>query len=446
MDPTQELKSTIEKIGVAFEEFKAENNKLIAKGVRDALAEAKLDKLGQALDDLTGKKEDLEKRIKAAESNSEEMERKLNALRFEGNKGSNEIEQKGLIDFNLQIKAIAADRRLAQPADVDLVGFRAYKAAFSNICRKGRDGVTAEEVKALQVGVEADGGIYVPADTTGRIVQRVYELSPIRAICSVQSISSDRLEGIADIGEAADGWVGEVAARSDTATPQGGKYEIPTFEQYAKPKASQKLLDDASIDIEAWLAGKVANRFARREALAFIAGNGTSQPRGLTTYTVNQTSDDTRAWGVMESVKTGVSSNFAASNPADILFDLETSFRPAYLANANIVTRRSVIRLIRKFKDSTGQYLWQPSLQAGKPATLIGYSLVMCEDMPALAANSLSLAMGDFKEGYQIIDRLGVRMLRDPYTDKPYVVFYSIRRVGGGVLNSEAIKFVEFGT
>lgn len=441
-----ELKEAIDGIGRSFEEFKTENNRLIAKGVKDALAEAKLDKLSQSIDDLTGKKEDLEKRLKAEAELREELERKVNGLRIGGVGTTDEAELKAVSAFNLQIKGIAIDRRQPEPQEVDASAFRAYKSGFQKLMRRGKEPLTSEEIKAMQVGIDADGGYLVPSDTSGRIVTRVYELSPIRQIASVQSISSDRLEGIEDLGEASDGWVGETQSRGDTNTPQIGKYEIPTFEQYAQPKATQKLLDDASVDIEAWLQGKVANRFARREAVAFISGNGTSQPRGFASYTTTATGDSTRAWGQLEHISTGVSSDFAASNPADILFDIESAFKTAYLASAKWLTRRSVINKVRKFKGSDNNYLWQPGLQAGKPATLIGYPIVMAEDMPALASGSLSMALGDFQQGYQIVDRLGTRMLRDPYTDKPYVKFYTIRRVGGAVVNFEAIKFVRFGT
>lgn len=440
-----DLKDAIDGIGRRFEEFKSENNKLIEKGVRDALAEAKLANLGQAIDDLTGKKEDLEKRLKAEAELREDLERKVNALRISGG-GGDETEKKALEAFNVQVKAVARSRGQAVPADVDLEGFRAYKSAFNTMMRKGREAVGPDEYKAMQVGIEADGGFLVPSDTSGRIVTRVFELSPIRSIAAVQAISSDKLEGIEDLGEAADGWVGETQTRSDTATPQIGRYEIVAHEQYAQPKTTQKLLDDASVDVEAWLSGKVADRFARREGWAFINGNGVSQPRGFCNYTTAATADATRAWGTIEHINTTQSGDFPSSNPGDLLFDIEGAFKTAYLANARFVTRRSVITKIRKFKGTDNNYLWQPGLAAGKPSTLIGYPIVLAEDMPTLASGSLSLALGDFSQAYQIVDRLGVRVLRDPYTDKPYVKFYSIRRVGGAVVNFEAIKFLRFGT
>jgi HK97 family phage major capsid protein len=213
---------------------------------------------------------------------------------------------------------------------------------------------------------------------------------------------------------------------------------------YAAPRATQKLLDDAVFDVEGWLAGKVADKLSRTEGAAYVAGNGIAKPKGFTAYSTAATADATRDWGTLEHIDTGANGDFAASNPADKLFDLEAAFKPGYLAGASWVTRRSVIVKVRKFKGSDNNYLWQPGLQAGKPATLIGYPIVMAEDMPALATNSLSMALGNFKTGYQIVDRFGVRLLRDPFTAKPYVIFYTTKRTGGGVVNFEAIKFLRF--
>lgn len=442
MDPVQELKQTCEKIGTAFEEFKAENNKLIAKGVKDALAEAKLDKLNQAIDDLTGKREDLEKRIKSEAGLREELERKVNKLTIAG--ASDEKEAKLILDWNAQVKSVARARGLADPQDLTSEDYRIYKRAQGVYLRKGLDALSAEERKAMIVGADADGGHFVTPDLTGRIVSRVYELSPIRAIAAVQPIGSDALEGIEDLGEADAGWVGEVGTRSDTNTPQIGKYRIEAHEMYAQPKASQKLLDDSSVDIEAWLAGKVADKFARVEGAAFVTGNGVGKPRGFASYSTAATPDATRAWGTLEHVKTGANGAFHTTQ-ADPLFDLIGAFKQHFLNGAQWVTRRTVIAAIRKFKTSTTlEYIWQPGLQAGQPDRLLGYPIVLAEDMPALATGSLSMAFGNFKEGYQIVDRLGVRTLRDPFTDKPYVKFYTIKRTGGQVVNFEAIKFIQF--
>lgn len=443
MDPVQELKKVCDDLGTAFGEFKKEVNAQIAKGVKDALSEAKVDALNQRLDDLTGKKEDLEKRIKLAADWAEETDRKLNLLR-KGGGATDDVEQKALVQFNAEVRSVAISRGMNAPEEVSLEGFRAYKTGFTKYLRKGDKVLSSEEHKALSVGVDADGGFLVPADMGGRIINRVRDLSPIRSIANVQSIGSDRLEGIEDLDEADAGWVSELGTRSDTTTPNVGKYELVAEEMYAQPKASQKLLDDSSIDIEAWLSGKVADKFARVEGAAFCVGNGVGKPRGLASYTTAATADATRAWGQLEHVKSGANGAFN-TNQADPLFDLIAAFKPAYLQNARWVTKRSVIAAIRKFKTTTTlEYIWQPGLQQGQPQVLLGYPIVVAEDMPALGTGSLSLALGDFNAGYQIVDRLGVRVLRDPFTDKPYVKFYSIRRTGGGVTNFEAIKFIQF--
>lgn len=444
-----ELKTTIDNIGRAHADFKAECDKLylrsdkLAPAIKDALGEMKLDKLGQAIDDLTGKKEDLEKRIKADRERIDELEKKLNRPGLDAGDGSKD-EAKAIADFNVQAKSIARERGLPQPADATPEQYRAYKSGMQKMLRQGDKGLTDDERKAMSVGVDPDGGYFVTPDTSGRIVSRVFDLSPIRQIANVQAISSDRLEGIEDVNEASGGWVGETGTRSDTNTPQVGKYEIPAHEMYAQPKATQKLLDDSAVDIEAWLSGKVGDKLARIEGAAFVVGNGVAKPRGFTTYTTAATADSSRAWGQLEHVISGANGAFAASNPADVLFTLEGAFKPAYLMNAKWVTRRSVITAVRKFKGSDNNYLWQPGLAAGKPATLIGYPIVMAEDMPTLATGSLSMALGDFNMGYQIVDRLGIRVLRDPYTDKPYVKFYTTKRTGGAVVQFEAIKFISF--
>jgi HK97 family phage major capsid protein len=456
MDPVVELKNTCEQLGRAFQEFKTEYDKQFteaktasSKGtitaiVKDVLVEAKLDKIQQTMDDLSGKRDDLEKRVKLDAEHREELERKFNLLRVGGTGKSDDVEQKALGTFNMEVKALARKRGGSVPTDIDLEGFRAYKAGFNAYLRQDEKILTSEHVKAMQVGIDSDGGYLVPTDMSGRIATRVFELSPIRQIANVQAISSDALEGIEDTNEADAGWVGETASRTDTTTPQVGKYRIEAQEMYAKPKASQKLLDDSAVDIEMWLGNKVSDKMARVEGAAFITGNGVAKPRGFATYTTVATADATRTWGQLEYVPTGASGAFHTTQ-ADPLFDLLAAFKSAHLTNGRWVTRRTVLAAIRKFKTSTtSEYIWQPGLQLGQPDRLLGYPIVNAEDMPAVAANSLSMAFGDFNVGYQIVDRLGVRTLRDPYTDKPYVVFYTIKRTGGAVVQFDAIKFIKF--
>ncbi len=334
----------------------------------------------------------------------------------------------------------------ADPADLLSSDQRAHKAAFNGFLRRGVDaGLPDLEKKALSVGNDPDGGYLVPADSTGRIVRRIFDGATIRRIASVVEISTDAVEGLRDSDDIGAGWAAEAEDRTETTSAQFGKYRIPAFEMYAEPRATQQMLDDANLDVEAWLSNKLADRFSRLENAAFVVGDGAAQPRGFLSYPTSATADATRPWGTLEHLGTGVSGDFAATSPADVLLDLVSALKPGYLANAGWVTRRAVVARIRKFKESTtNAYLWQPGLQQGHPATLLGFPVTLAEDMPALGAGSLSLGFGDFREGYQIVDRIGVRTLRDPFTAKPFVKFYTTKRVGGAVVNFDAIKLLRF--
>ena len=445
MELLQQLQETCDKLNKAWDEFKVENNTIVGKAVKDGLAEAKVANIQQALDDLTGKRADLEARVALEKTHREELERKVNLMRLQPGTKADEQEIQYLAEFNVELKAHAVQKSRTLPADVDLEHFRAYRKAHEHYVRNGDRALTGEESKAMMVGSDPDGGYLVPADYSGQMVKAVWELSPIRQVASVQAISSDRLDGIEDTGEAGAGWVSETAPRPATPTPQIGRWEIVAQEMYAAPQVSQRLLDDAAIDVEAWLTAKVADKFARLEGIAFVSGTGAGQPRGFTTYPTAALPDSTRPWGTIEVVKTGVNAAFAA-DPAggDVLYDLLAAFRPPYLANGRWLTRRGVIARIRKMKATSGNYIWQPGLLAGQPDSLAGFPILITEDMPAPAAGSISLAFGDMKQAYQIVDRLGVRTLRDPYTAKPFVIFYTTKRTGGAVLNTQALKFLSF--
>lgn len=324
----------------------------------------------------------------------------------------------------------------------------AHKTAFLSYMRKGADqGLQDIERKAMSVGSEVDGGYLVPQDMSGRIITKVFDTTPMRQIANVTTISTDSLSGPIDRDEVGVGWVSELGTRAETSTPTVGEWNIPTHEMYAEPRVTQKLLDDASVDIEAWLAGKISDKFARTQNAVFVTGNGVGKPRGFTDYSTAATADTSRAWKVLQHIATGNNGDFPASNPADTLFDLESALNPIYRNGAVFIMPRAVMLKVRKFKDTTnGVYLWQPSLQEGRPALLMGYRIIEAEDMPALATGSLSLAFGNFRVGYQIVDRFGLRTIRDNLTAKPYVKFYTTARVGGDVLNFDAIKFVKFGS
>lgn len=427
LDNADEIKKLIEDQGKAFDAFKATHAELKSA---DVVTEEKLAKIEKSLDAAVEAKAAIDARFAAEKKEREDLELRLarRGLPEADGKFADEVKSHG----------VTLGREMSED------DYRSYKAGLNTYLRKGEKVLDGAEFKAMSVGGDPDGGYFVTPDTAGRMVKKIYESSPIRQIASVQPISSDKLEGIEDLGEAGAGWVGETATRPDTDTPQIGKWSIEAFEMYASPKTTQKLLDDAAVDIEAWLAGKTGDRFARLEATAFVAGTGAGQPRGLTSYATAADSGAGVTWGTLGHVVSGANGDFAASNPGDKLFDLIGLVKDGYLSNARFLASRAVITKIRKFKVGTGEYLWQPSFVAGVPESIAGYPVTRAEDMPALATGSLSLAFGDFAQGYQIVDRLGVRTLRDPFTDKPYVKFYSIKRVGGAVVNFEAIKFLKF--
>lgn len=424
-----ELKTLLQAQGEAFEEFKRANDARLAaladgKAVGDL--EAKVAALGEALDAIGDAIVRLQRPGAAADpaATAIETERKQwhQALR-------SDLQSKG---------------KLAT-TELDTSAYGAYKSAFFALARHGNvELLTADERKAMSAGSDPDGGYLLPASTIGRMVARIYEQSIMRQIATVQPISTDALEGIIDNDEADAGWVAEAGTRSDSGTPQVGKWRIEAHEMYAMPKVTQKLIDDAAVDVEGWLAAKVADKFARVEGAAFWTGTGVGQPRGLAAYTTAATGDDTRAWGQIQHVLTGANGAFHTTK-ADPLQDLMGAMKDQYLQNAQWVMRREVRTAARKLKESTlDRYLWEPALGAGQPERLLGYPVRVDQQMPALTTGSLSLAFGDFREAYTIVDRLGVRTLRDPFTAKPYVVFYSTKRTGGGVVNFEAVKFLKF--
>lgn len=431
-----EIKGILESQGKTWEEHKKTNDALIAakadgKAVGDL--EAKLATLSGDMDKLSDLK-----------AQFEEVMVKLQrpGVESDGDKAA-AAEVKG---FNAMIRADFQSKGKSAPTPLDASSYAEYKSAFFKLAAGVTiDSLSSDERKALSAGSDPDGGYMLPESTVGRMVSKIWEQSTMRQLATVQTISTDKLEGIIDNNQADAGWVSELGTRSDTATPQLGKYEIQAHEMYAMPKVSQKLIDDAATNVEAWLAGKVADKFARVEGTAFTTGTGVGQPHGLFAYTTAATADETRAWGTFEHVKTGTNGDFNATTKADPLMDLEGAFKPQYLQNASWLMRREVRTKIRKLRGATSDlYLWEPGMQVGVPDKLNGYPVKIDQYVPALATGSLSLALGDFKEAYTIVDRIGVRTLRDPFTAKPYIVFYSTKRTGGGAVNFEAVKFLNF--
>lgn len=439
------MSEVVEKLAQAFEEFKATHAtelQELKKNAADPLTTEKLSKVEKSLDDLTEAKTKLEAGIAAERKEREELELRLQRFNIKGDGDAAKAEVE-LKLFNIRLAASAAEQK-QQVAPLDMAGYEEYKGAFAKFLRKNGQLLTPEEVKTLSVGSDPDGGYLVTPDITGRMVKKVYETSPIRRIASAQTISTDALEGMEDLGEAGCGYAGEHATSGDTTTPQLGKWRVETFIIDTEPKATQSLLDDAEVDVEAWLAEKVGNKFGRFENSEFVNGSANKIRGFVGGYTTASDDGSGVSWGQIGYVPTGASGDFASSSPGDAIYSLQGALKSDYLDGAVFVTRRTVVTKIRKFKGTDGQYLWQPSFVLGTPETLVGHALVRAEDMPAVGANSLSLAFGNFTEGYQIVDRQAIRVLRDPYTAKPYIKFYTTKRTGGAVTNFEAIKLMKF--
>ncbi|MDQ2084335.1 phage major capsid protein [Xanthobacteraceae bacterium Astr-EGSB] len=388
----------------AFEAFKAENDdsvkEIAKKGVADVVSTDKLARIETAIATHT----------KALETLSLRDARPL----LDG-------ERKG-----------SASERMSE-----------HKAAFLTYVRSGESsGLKALESKALSVGSNADGGYLVPDEVETTIGRRLATVSPIRALAGSRTVSSDIYKKPFMTSGPAVGWVGETDARPQTATPVLAELSFPAMELYAMPAATASLLDDSAVNIEEWLAGEVEQAFAEQEGTAFVTGDGVGKPKGFLAYpTVAQSA---WSWGNIGHIATGAAGAFPASNPSDVLIDLIYAVAAGYRQNAVFVMNRKTQAAVRKFKDAQGNYLWSPPAAPYGKATLIGFPLADAEQMPDVAANSLSVAFGDFGRGYLVVDRAGVRVLRDPYSAKPYVLFYTTKRVGGGVQDFNAIKVLKF--
>ena len=389
----------IDTLGHAFEEFKKTNDQrlteITTKGAADTLTEEKASRLNSAV----------EKASKTLDS----------------------------------LKAMSM-RPASGGEKADTVSYQA-KEAFEGYIRKGQH-PRDMELKELSSTSGESGGYLIPQNLSSRIQASLKEFSPIRQLASTCQISTDSLDILSEKGEASVGWVGETAKRDTTKTPEFIKHRIAVHEIFAKPKASQKLLDDASVNLEEWLSQKIAEQMAAFENKAFVEGNGEGKPKGFLAYPGADVGKG--EWGKLEQVFTGHKGEI---KHADCLFDLFHSLKPQYLPGAVWVMSRSAQSAIRKLKDeSTGSYLWQPGLAQGSVNTLLGHPVVTVDDMPALTkgTSTQSVSFANFRRGYQVVDRKSITILRDPYSEKPYVEFYATKRVGGDVIDFDAIKVLTF--
>jgi len=338
----------------------------------------------------------------------------------------------------------AARPQLSSDTREDDRMMREHKAAFRAYMRNGESaGLKQLEEKAMSGSSGPDGGYLVAPPVERDILRRLANISPIRAVATVREISTSTYRKAFSLTGPATGWVAEADLRPQTNNQQIVDMSFPAMELYAMPAATQNLLDDAAVDIEQWIASEIDTVFAEQEGNAFITGNGANKPTGLLAYPkVAQASWSNGKTGYLT---TGVAANFAASNPSDNLVDLIYSLRAGYRQNASFLMSRKTQALIRKFKATTGEYLWAPPASLGAPSTLMNFPVIESEDMPDIAADSFSIAFADFRRAYLIVDRRGIRVLRDPYSAKPYVLFYTTKRVGGGIQDFDAVKLLKFG-
>ncbi len=369
----------------AFEDFKAENDTRL-KAKADVVTDEKVERINATIGDM--------------QAALDEANAKISAMSVNGVGGGKKI------------------------ADAE------YSTAFAAHFRKG-------EVQAsLNKGTASEGGYLAPVEWDRSITNKLVIVSPMRSVCSVQSISTSGFSKLFNQRGTASGWVGETDARPATATAAFGSLNYATGELYANPAATQQFLDDAAVDIESWLAGEVETEFAYQEGVAFVSGNGTNKPNGILTYVTGGANAAAHPFGAIAAVNSGHASQVTADGIMSLIYALPS----ALTGGASFIMNRNTQKAVRLLKDGQGNYLWQPSYVAGQPATIAGYGVTEVAAMPDVAASAKPIMFGDFKRGYLIVDRMGVRVLRDPFTNKPYVNFYTTKRVGGGLLNPEALK------
>ncbi len=320
-----------------------------------------------------------------------------------------------------------------------------HKKAFEAYVRNGDDdglrGLVLEG-KALNTAVAGDGGYLVDPQTSETIRSVLKSTASLRQVANVVNVEATSFDVLVDHTDVGSGWATEAGSVTETDTPVIERITIPLHELSALPKASQRLLDDSAFDIEGWLAGRIADRFARAEAASFVAGDGVDKPTGFLTHP--DVADGSWAWGSLGYVATGVDGGFAIMNPADAIVDLVYALGAQYRANASFVMNSKTAGVVRKIKDGDGRFLWSDGLAAGEPARLMGYPVLIAEDMPDVASDATAIAFGDFAAGYTIAERPDLRILRDPFSAKPHVLFYATKRVGGDVSDFAAIKLLKF--
>lgn len=399
---SDEIRELIEQQGKAFEEFRKSNDERLAA----------LEK-GEARSELEEKTERINDELGRLSAVVDELAKKANRPGAPGAEGD---------------EALQAE----------------HKSAWLKWVRKGDDAGLADiEHKAMNVGTPADGGYAVPIQQDRDIMRLLTDLSPMRQVCRVMTVGTEDYRKLVNLGGTASGWVGETDARPATAGPTLAQLKPSFGELYANPEVTQKALDDIFFNVEGELSQDISESFAVLEGKAFLSGTGTNQPVGLLTAKTSAEADSARAFGTVQHIATGVADNFPAKDPADILIDLIYSMKAGYRTGAQFMVNSMTLATMRKWKDGDGNYIWQPAMQNGQPGSIFGYGYVTNEDMPSAGAGAIPVVFGNFQQAYVIFDRVGIRSLRDPYTNKPFVGFYTTKRVGSMIANTQAVKFLK---
>lgn len=440
----QEVKAALDEAGRLykgqFEDINGKIKALEAKGAAvDPLLTETREKLNKAIDEASAKNE----AFVALQGSVNKLE-KLGVYVGADAKDKTEAETRA---FNIERRSVAQAKGVTIEGEVSQAEYKAYSKAFDRYLRVGEKGLSADEHRAMSVGTDLAGGYLVTPDKSGQMVAKIFETSDVRRFASVQAISSDALEGSADLDEASGGWVTELGTRSDSTSPNVPfPWRIPVHELYSQPKASQKLINDANIDVAAWLNGKVADKLSRLQNTAFVTGSGVGKPRGFASYTTSST----YAWGTPEHAYSGTNGSFGADpNAIQKINGMMGLLKESYVPGSAFYANRTTKFAMRNLTDasSAGKFVFIPSFQAGVPDQILGAPIYVLQDMATYTTtDALALAYGNMARFYQIVDRQGISVLVDPFTAKPYVVFYSTARVGGDVVDFEAMKFLKFGT
>jgi HK97 family phage major capsid protein len=436
----ENTKSNYDELRAKYEEFKSLLDS--TKGEVDGLVKEQIAKLTtdittrqQALDDDKAKQEKdfntrmdtLEVAVRRLPKGGADGEEDPKVVQRETKEFFQTVMSKDEAGATMERMALAEEK-----GEISSEVYKAYRKVFNKYLRQQGDerNLDPQSYKDLSVGIDPDGGYTVVPEMSNRIITRLYETDPVRQLANVETISTGAFETLVDWGDAGAEWETETVASADRTTPTWNKKRIPVHPLGTRPKATQTLLEDSTINIEAWLAGKVSNRFGRTEAAAFVTGTGAGQPRGFLTY------PNGTAYGQIQQVSSGV----LGALQADGFIDCKYALKEFFLGMGTWLMNRLTVSETMQLKDGAGNYLWKPGFSKDDQATLLGLPVRMSTTMPIIANNSLSYALADWREAYTIVDRIGITVQRDPYTAKPLVEFYFRKRVGADVMNFEAIK------